>query len=196
MRIKWLHLSDIHFNYKNFDSHELREDFIDRIKLLCQNEPFTHLFLTGDILFRNEQAGEMHGLTRVRQFTISEGHLVVAQDQLADEFKGCVELAKYCLTTLGLEGDVTYRLSRWDPEHAENYLGTAEDWDDVEDFMRDILNEIGIEFTEEIGEEQKTYTKTEINRMPASELKALAVEERIKDAEEKSGTELKKLLIE
>ena len=56
MRIKWLHLSDIHFNYKNFDSHELREDFLERIKLLCQNEPFTHLFLTGDILFRNEQS--------------------------------------------------------------------------------------------------------------------------------------------
>ena len=103
-------------------------------------------------LFRNEQAGEMHGLTRVRQFTISEGHLVVAQDQLAEEFKGCVELAKYCLTTLGLEGDVTYRLSKWDPDHAEDYLGTAEEWERNEGFMRDILNEIGLEFTEEKGE--------------------------------------------
>jgi threonyl-tRNA synthetase len=103
-------------------------------------------------LFRNEQAGEMHGLTRVRQFTISEGHLVVAQDQLEEEFKGCVELAKYCLTTLGLEGDVTYRLSKWDPEHAENYLGTAEEWDRVEGFMRDILNDIGLEFKEAVGE--------------------------------------------
>ena len=103
-------------------------------------------------LFRNEQAGEMHGLTRVRQFTISEGHLVVAQDQLAEEFKGCVEIAKYCLTTLGLEGDVTYRLSRWDPDHADDYLGTAEEWDHVEGFMRDILNEIGLEYKEAIGE--------------------------------------------
>ncbi len=103
-------------------------------------------------LFRNEQAGEMHGLTRVRQFTISEGHLVVAQDQLEEEFKGCVELAKYCLTTLGLEGDVTYRLSKWDPEHAEDYLGTAEEWDRVEGFMRDILNEIGLDFKEATGE--------------------------------------------
>ena len=103
-------------------------------------------------LFRNEQAGEMHGLTRVRQFTISEGHLVIAQDQLAEEFKGCVELAKYCLTTLGLEGDVTYRLSKWDPEHAEDYLGTAEEWERNEGFMRDMLNEIGIEYTEAAGE--------------------------------------------
>ena len=103
-------------------------------------------------LFRNEQAGEMHGLTRVRQFTISEGHLVVAQDQLEEEFKGCVELAKYCLTTLGLEEDVTYRLSRWDPAHAEDYLGTAEEWDRVEGFMRDILNDIGLDFKEEVGE--------------------------------------------
>ena len=103
-------------------------------------------------LFRNEQAGEMHGLTRVRQFTISEGHLVVAQDQLAEEFKGCVELAKYCLTTLGLEDDVTYRLSKWDPEHAEDYLGTAEEWEKNEGFMRDILNEIGIDFFEAAGE--------------------------------------------
>lgn len=103
-------------------------------------------------LFRNEDSGEMHGLTRVRQFTISEGHLIVTPEQLTEEFKGCVDLAKYCLTTLGLEEDVTYRMSKWDPNNAEKYLGNAELWDYVEDSMRDILNEIGIEYTEAVGE--------------------------------------------
>lgn len=103
-------------------------------------------------LFRNEDSGEMHGLTRVRQFTISEGHLVVRPDQLEEEFKGCVDLAKYCLTTLGLEEDVTYRMSKWDPENAGHYLGNAEMWDEVEAAMRKILDDIGIEYTEEVGE--------------------------------------------
>lgn len=99
-------------------------------------------------LFRNEESGEMHGLTRVRQFTISEGHLVVTPEQIEEEFKGCVDLAKYCLTTLGLEEDVTYRLSLSDPEHMEKYLGNRETWDEVESMMRTILNHIGIEYTE------------------------------------------------
>lgn len=99
-------------------------------------------------LFRNEESGEMHGLTRVRQFTISEGHLVVTPEQIEEEFKGCVDLAKYCLTTLGLEEDVTYRLSLSDPDHMEKYLGNRETWDEVESMMRTILNHIGIEYTE------------------------------------------------
>ena len=103
-------------------------------------------------LFRNEDSGEMHGLTRVRQFTISEGHLIVRPDQIEEEFRGCVDLAKYCLTTLGLEEDVTYRLSKWDPNNKEKYLGDEETWNYVQDMMRDILNHIGIEFTEEDGE--------------------------------------------
>ena len=103
-------------------------------------------------LFRNEQAGEMHGLTRVRQFTISEGHLVCTPEQIKDEFKGCVDLARYCLTTLGLEEDVTYRFSKWDPEKADDYLGDAESWERVQDLMREILDEIGLEYTEEAGE--------------------------------------------
>lgn len=103
-------------------------------------------------LFRNEDSGEMHGLTRVRQFTISEGHLIVRPDQLEEEFKGCVDLAKYCLTTLGLEEDVTYRLSLWDPNNQEKYLGTEEMWNQIQQNMRDILNHIGIQFTEEEGE--------------------------------------------
>ena len=103
-------------------------------------------------LFRNEESGEMHGLTRVRQFTISEGHLVVRPDQIEEEFRGCVDLAKYCLTTLGLEKDVTYRMSKWDPANADHYLGTPEMWDEVEDMMRRILNHIGIQYTEETGE--------------------------------------------
>ena len=103
-------------------------------------------------LFRNEQAGEMHGLTRVRQFTISEGHLVCTPEQIKDEFKGCVDLARYCLTTLGLEEDVTYRFSKWDPDNADDYLGDAESWERVQDLMREILDEIGIEYTEASGE--------------------------------------------
>lgn len=103
-------------------------------------------------LFRNEDSGEMHGLTRVRQFTISEGHLVIRPDQLEEEFKGCVDLAKYCLTTLGLQDDITFRMSKWDPENPDKYLGTPELWDEVEGMMRTILDDIGIEYTEEKGE--------------------------------------------
>ena len=103
-------------------------------------------------LFRNEDSGEMHGLTRVRQFTISEGHLVCTPEQIDQEFKNCVALAKYCLTTLGLEEDVTYRFSKWDPDNADKYLGTAEEWDKVENAMKVILDEIGLEYTEEKGE--------------------------------------------
>ena len=103
-------------------------------------------------LFRNEDSGEMHGLTRVRQFTISEGHLVCTPEQIDEEFKNCVKLAKYCLTTLGLDGDVTYRMSKWDPENPGKYLGTAEEWDKVESAMREILDEIGLDYTEASGE--------------------------------------------
>ena len=103
-------------------------------------------------LFRNEESGEMHGLTRVRQFTISEGHLIVRPDQIEEEFKECVSLAKYCLTTLGLENDVTYRMSKWDPNNQSKYLGTEEIWNQVQDMMRTILNHIGINFVEEEGE--------------------------------------------
>ena len=98
-------------------------------------------------LFRNEDSGEMHGLTRVRQFTISEGHLICTPEQIKEEFKNCVALAKYCLTTLGVEEDVTYRMSKWDPENKDKYLGTDAEWD-----MRNILDEIGIDYTEEAGE--------------------------------------------
>ncbi len=103
-------------------------------------------------LFRNEDSGEMHGLTRVRQFTISEGHLVCTPEQIDEEFKNCVKLAKYCLTTLGLQDDVTYRMSKWDPENPDKYLGTNEDWNRVEGAMRTILDEIGLEYTEAAGE--------------------------------------------
>lgn len=103
-------------------------------------------------LFRNEDSGEMHGLTRVRQFTISEGHLVCTPEQIDEEFKNCVNLAKHCLTTLGLQDDVTYRMSKWDPSDAGKYLGTAEEWDKVEGAMRTILDEIGLDYTEATGE--------------------------------------------
>ena len=94
----------------------------------------------------------MHGLTRVRQFTISEGHLICTPEQIADEFKNCVNLMKHVLTTLGLQDDVTYRMSKWDPNNTEKYLGTAEDWNRVQDAMRVILDDIGLEYTEDVGE--------------------------------------------
>lgn len=103
-------------------------------------------------LFRNEDSGEMHGLTRVRQFTISEGHLIVRPDQAHDELKGCLELARYCLKTLGVEEDVTYRLSKWDPENKEKYLGDEEYWESTQAAIRDILVENGVEFIEADGE--------------------------------------------
>lgn len=103
-------------------------------------------------LFRNEDSGEMHGLTRVRQFTISEGHLIVRPDQMDEEFKGCLDLARYCLKTLGLEEDVTYRLSKWDPNNKEKYIGTEEVWEETQGRIRNILLELGIPFTEEEGE--------------------------------------------
>lgn len=103
-------------------------------------------------LFRNEDSGEMHGLTRVRQFTISEGHLIVRPDQMDEEFKGCLDLARYCLKTLGLEEDVSYRLSKWDPNNKEKYIGTEEVWEETQGRIRDILIDLGIPFTEEEGE--------------------------------------------
>lgn len=103
-------------------------------------------------LFRNEDSGEMHGLTRVRQFTISEGHLIVTPEQIEDEFRGCLELARYCLKTLGLEEDVTYRFSKWDPNNKDKYLGDVEQWEKTQAKMREILNHLGLTFTEEEGE--------------------------------------------
>ena len=103
-------------------------------------------------LFRNEDSGEMHGLTRVRQFTISEGHLIVTPEQVEEEFAGCLDLARYCLKTLGIEEDVTYRFSKWDPNNKDKYLGDAAQWERTQDRMREILTHLGVEFTEEEGE--------------------------------------------
>ena len=103
-------------------------------------------------LFRNEDSGEMHGLTRVRQFTISEGHLIVRPDQMDEEFKGCLDLARYCLKTLGVEEDVTYRLSKWDPSNKEKYIGTEEVWEETQNRIRKVLNELEIPFEEADGE--------------------------------------------
>ena len=114
-------------------------------------------------LFRNEDSGEMHGLTRVRQFTISEGHLIVRPDQMVEEFKGCLALAKYCLETLGLEEDVTYHLSKWDPENREKYIGEPEVWEETEGHIRNILKELGVNFTEDVGEAAFYGPKVDIN---------------------------------
>ena len=103
-------------------------------------------------LFRNEDSGEMHGLIRVRQFTISEGHLILRPDQLEEEFKGCLELAKYCLDTLGLLDKCTFRFSQWDPADKEKYIGTPEQWAEAQGVMEKILNHLGVEYTVGVGE--------------------------------------------
>lgn len=99
-------------------------------------------------LFRNEASGEMHGLIRVRQFTISEGHLICRPDQLEQEFKGCLELAKYCLESVGLAEDVSYRFSRWDPDNTEKYINDPEKWEKAETEMARILSDLGVKYTE------------------------------------------------
>lgn len=114
-------------------------------------------------LFRNEDSGEMHGLTRVRQFTISEGHLIVRPDQMVEEFKNCIALASHCLKTLGVEEDVTYHLSRWDPNNRKKYIGEPEVWEETEQHMRDIMNELGIPYVEDIGEAAFYGPKIDIN---------------------------------
>jgi threonyl-tRNA synthetase len=103
-------------------------------------------------LFRNEDSGEMHGLTRVRQFTITEGHLIVRPDQVVDEFVGCLELALYCLKTLGLDEDVTYRLSKWDANNTEKYVGEPEIWEKSQGIIREVLVKFDLPFTEADGE--------------------------------------------
>ncbi|MBE5934777.1 MAG: threonine--tRNA ligase [Lachnospiraceae bacterium] len=114
-------------------------------------------------LFRNEDSGEMHGLTRVRQFTISEGHLIVRPDQMVKEFKDCIALAKYCLETLGVEEDVTYHLSKWDPSNKEKYIGEPEVWEETEQAIREILTELNVDFTEDVGEAAFYGPKVDIN---------------------------------
>ena len=104
-------------------------------------------------LFRNEDSGEMHGLIRVRQFTISEGHLVLRPDQLEEEFKGCLELAKYCLGTVGLLDKCTFRFSQWDPANPNNkYEGTAEQWEEAQRVMAQILDDLDVKYTIGIDE--------------------------------------------
>lgn len=103
-------------------------------------------------LFRNEDSGEMHGLIRVRQFTISEGHLILRPEQLEEEFKGCLELAKYILETIGLAEDVTYRFSQWDPKRTDKYEGTAQQWEEAQSLMGKILDNLGIKYSIGIDE--------------------------------------------
>ena len=103
-------------------------------------------------LFRNEDSGEMHGLIRVRQFTISEGHLILRPDQLEEEFKGCLELAKHVLDTVGMWEDCTFRFSQWDPNNKEKYIGTPEQWEEAQGIMGKILDDLGLDYAVGIDE--------------------------------------------
>ena len=103
-------------------------------------------------LFRNEDSGEMHGLIRVRQFTISEGHYILRPEQLEEEFKECLDLAKYVLDTVGLLDNCTFRFSQWDPNNKEKYIGTPEQWDEAQTIMGKILDDLGVDYTIGIDE--------------------------------------------
>ena len=103
-------------------------------------------------LFRNEESGEMHGLIRVRQFTISEGHLILRPEQLEEEFEASLNLANYMLDTLGLREDCSYRFSQWDPDNTDKYEGTAEQWEKAQSVMEQILGHLGVEYTVGIDE--------------------------------------------
>lgn len=103
-------------------------------------------------LFRKEASGEMHGLIRVRQFTISEGHLICTPEQLEDEFKGCLELANFMLETVGLADDVSYRFSKWNPADTDKYIGTPEQWESSQGLMKKILDHLGLKYSEAAGE--------------------------------------------
>ena len=108
-------------------------------------------------LFRNEDSGEMHGLIRVRQFTISEGHLVLRPEQLAEEFGGCLELAKYCLESVGLWEDCSFRFSQWDPKRTDKYEGTPEQWDEAQSIMKELLDKYLGEDKYEIGIDEAAF---------------------------------------
>lgn len=103
-------------------------------------------------LFRNEASGEMHGLIRIRQFTISEGHLACRPDQVEDEFRGCLDLAHYMLKAVGLHGDVSYRFSKWDENDKNKYMGSKEDWERTQNLMRNILDDLEVPYVEAAGE--------------------------------------------
>ena len=103
-------------------------------------------------LFRNEDSGEMHGLIRVRQFTISEGHLACRPDQLEQEFKSCVDIMLYMMKAIGLDKDITYRFSKWDKNNKEKYIGSEEEWENVQALMKQILDNLGIDYVEADGE--------------------------------------------
>ena len=103
-------------------------------------------------LFRNESSGEMHGLIRVRQFTLSEGHIACRPDQVEDEFKGCIDLAQFVLEKIGLLEDISYRFSKWDSANKAKYIGDANEWEHVQGFMKKILDNSGIDYVEAEGE--------------------------------------------
>lgn len=105
-------------------------------------------FAETSTLFRNESSGEMHGLIRVRQFTLADGHIVCTPEQLEEEFKGCVDLINYIMTTLGIDKDISYRFSKWDPNNTEKYINDPEAWNNTQNIMRDILNHLGIDYVE------------------------------------------------
>ncbi len=122
---------------------------------LAENRSYRDLplrYAETSTLFRNESSGEMHGLIRLRQFTISEGHLMCTPEQLTEEFKRCLDLASFMLDAVGLNDDVSYRFSKWDPNNKDKYVGSAEEWEAVQDTMRGILDELGLTYTEAEGE--------------------------------------------
>ena len=103
-------------------------------------------------LYRNESSGEMHGLIRVRQFTLADGHIVCRPDQVEEEFKGSLELIKHIMSTLGIDGDISYRFSKWDPNNTEKYINNPEAWEETQVLMKSILDHLGVNYVEAEGE--------------------------------------------
>lgn len=103
-------------------------------------------------LYRNESSGEMHGLIRVRQFTLADGHIVCTPEQIEQEFKGCVELIDYIMKTLGIDGDISYRFSKWDPNNTEKYINNPQAWEETQVLMKGILDHLNINYVEADGE--------------------------------------------
>lgn len=103
-------------------------------------------------LYRNESSGEMHGLIRVRQFTLSDGHIVCRPDQVEEEFKGCVELTNHLMNTLGIKEDISFRFSKWDPKNTEKYINNPEAWEETQVLMKGILDHLEIDYVEADGE--------------------------------------------
>ena len=160
----WYHYRDAMFILGNPEEADVNKEVLALRPMTC---PFQFMIYKNGLksyrdlpvrynetapLFRNENSGEMHGMIRVRQFTLSDGHIICRPDQIEQEFLGVLDLIRYFMKTLGLENDVSYRFSRWDPENKEKYIDNPEAWENSERLMKKILDDAGVNYYEAVGE--------------------------------------------